>query len=152
MRLSDLSPSEIAFLSQPLQTAAGPSFADRLMRGLAAALSARLRTAIALFPVEAQPGDATPAPRWQIDARLAGLWLGRRLGGRPTGDTAPFVPQGLQDTLNDVLAERWLDAPGPSPETFAWRVQSQDCDAVLRLDLPQTPMDMTRWAKERISR
>lgn len=151
MQLCALSPAEIAFFAQPPLADSAALFAHRLERGLAAALRARLRVDIACAPIEGQPGETVPAPRWHIDAGLAGLWLARRLGGRVAAGSSPFVPAGLRQTLDEILAERWLDAPGQLPAMLAWRVRAAGCDAVLKLDLPQSPHDMTRWAQGRIS-
>lgn len=149
MQLRDLSVEEIAFLSRPPQADGG--FTARLAQGLAATLGARLRTVVTFVAVETQAEGTSPVPRWQVDAGLAGVWLSRRLGGRIPGGSAPFVPQGLLNTLDAVLAERWLDAPGEPPDALAWRIRVDGVEATLTLDLPQSAHDMTRWAKETVS-
>lgn len=151
MQRVDLSPEEIAFLTQPAAASGPPeaALAARLTRRLAGTLSARLR-----LPVEATTRVASTAaagaPAWQVDAVLATLWLTRRLGGRHVAGTASRVPQSLIRTLDAMLAECWLDAPAQAdlPPALAWHVRGADSDATLALQLPCDPGEMTRWARE----
>ncbi len=149
MRLLELTPAEIAFLTahpalpEPLQA--------RLTRKLATTLGARLRLPVqvaALAPVAAAAGGAPATPDWQPDAALAGLWLTRRLGGRHV-EAAPFVPRSLLRTLDAMLAECWLDAAAPTlPPALAWRITTDPTPATLAVELPSHTTDMTRWARE----
>ncbi len=148
--LAALSAEEIAFLSAPSQDA--DDFAARLTGALAATLSARLRLPVRLAAGVAGAGADTAAPVWQIDGALSALWLARRLGGRIARGDAPFVPCGLQLTLDAVLAERWLDRPGDVPAALAWQLIAEGGAARLALALPAASQDMTRWARETITR
>lgn len=147
MRLHALTPAEIAFLAAPPGESDGLS--ERLTRRLAATLSARLRLRVDLA---LQPPDAPAAiprtPVWQPDAALATLWLIRRLGGQRVAGAAPFVPRSLIDALDGALAEGWLDGAGQGvPSALAWRLRSDVADAVLAVQLPHDPTEMTRWAR-----
>ncbi|MFP5410087.1 MAG: hypothetical protein ACLGG6_03845 [Gammaproteobacteria bacterium] len=143
MRLLELTPEEADFLSGP-QAAC---LQDRLARRLAAVLSARLRLPLTLHAGWATALTAPPAvPVWQPDAALATLWLTRRLGGRRPAGVAPFVSSSLIRTLDETLAECWLDAPSTLPAALAWRVGSGLGAVALSVQLPQSEIDMTRWA------
>jgi hypothetical protein len=147
MRLLDLTPAEVAFLTLPAATA--DALQLRLTRKLAATLSARLR-----LPIQAQaasaPVEASATPVWQPDAALATLWLTRRLGGRHVLGAACRVPPSLIQTLDAMLAECWLDAPLPSalPSALAWQLTCDRSQATLAVQLPHSTTDMTRWARE----
>lgn len=149
MRLLDLTPAEIAFLTAPPPVVSG-NLQARLTRKLAATLTARLH-----LPVEAAvrtmaaavAGQLPAIPAWQPDAALATLWLTRRLGGQHVGGTASFVPQTLIRTLDAVLAECCLDGAGSNfPAGLMWDIAAGSTQASLALQIPTT--DMTRWARE----
>ncbi|MHB1216187.1 MAG: hypothetical protein ACYCY9_14500 [Thiobacillus sp.] len=150
MPLQELTPEETAFLTAP---AAEPdSFQARLTRRLAATLSARLRLPVQMTLQQMQhasPATAPARPAWQPDARLAGVWLTRRLGGQHVMAAIPFVPLTLIHTLDAVLAECWLDAAPPSalPPALAWHITSGFTQATLAVHMPSHPTDMTRWAR-----
>lgn len=150
MRLLELTPAEIAFLTA--HPAEPEALQARLTRKLAATLSARLRLPVqvaALAPAAAAAGGAPATPGWQPDAALAGLWLTRRLGGRNVEAAAPFVPRSLLRTLDAMLAECWLDAAAPTlPLALAWRITTDPAPATLAVQLPSHTTDMTRWARE----
>ncbi|MEW6119620.1 MAG: hypothetical protein AB1593_05995 [Pseudomonadota bacterium] len=148
--LAPLTAEEIAFLSAPLQAA--DDFPERLRRALAATLSARLRVRVAIEACAAACGASEENPIWHADDRLAMLWLARRLGGQHGHGRVPFVPKGLIRMLDAVLAERWLDRPGSLPAAQAWRLTVGASEATLSLALPRSPNDMTRWAREAITR
>jgi len=151
MRLLDLTPEEIAFLSS------SPSVPDdlqaRLTRRLGAMLTARLH-----WPVHVQAQlysglvstDAAASPCWKPDPVLATVWLTRRLGGQRVAGVASFVPHSLIQNLDEVLAECWLDAASPAtfPSAMAWRVETDSTQAKLAVQLPRHSNDMTRWARE----
>lgn len=144
MQLLDLTPAEADFLSGPQLV----SLQDRLTRRLAAVLSARLRLPLTLHALFTTPPTAAPAlPIWQPDAALATLWLTCRLGGQRPAGVAPFVSPSLIRTLDVVLAECWLDALAALPAALAWRVGSGLGAAALTLQLPQSEIDLTRWAR-----
>lgn len=148
MRLLELTQDERAWLAAPLTAEDG--LAVRLERALENTLRARLRCAVRIEPLVAQPPAVAPAaPVWQIDGALAALWLVRRLGGRFTGGTAPFMPAGLRAALDEVLAERWLDRPeaGRTPAAFAWAITADGATATLGLELPRAARAMTGWAR-----
>ncbi|OJW44576.1 MAG: hypothetical protein BGO60_05405 [Thiobacillus sp. 65-1059] len=149
MRLLELTPAEIAFLTA--HPAEPEALQARLTRKLAATLGARLRLPVqvaALAPADAAAGGAPATPDWQPDAALAGLWLTRRLGGRRV-EAAPFVPRSLLRTLDAMLAECWLDAAAPTlPPALAWRIAADPMPATLAVQLPSHTTDMTRWARE----
>ena len=149
MRLLELTPAEIAFLTTPPPAPDG--LPARLTRKLVATLSARLRLPIRALPQPApELVDAPAAPMWQPDAALATLWLTRRLGGRDVGGGGSFVPGSFVRTLDAVLAESWLDAPaqGALPHALAWRITTALTQATLAVQLPDSSTDMTRWARE----
>ncbi|MBW8329067.1 MAG: hypothetical protein K0M48_07940 [Thiobacillus sp.] len=149
MQLLQLTPAEIAFLTTP--SAAPDDLQARLARKLAAKLTARLRLPVQVKAMAAQLAAATDpaAPTWQPDAALATLWLTRRLGGRHMMGATPFVPRGLIQTLDAALAECWLDgaALDALPAALAWRLDTDLTQATLAVRLPNTPIDMTRWAR-----
>ena len=149
MQLLELTPDETAFL------AVGPATPDpagqRLTQRLAAVLTARLR-----LPVQAQAQpvkDRIRAPRtpvWQPDAALASVWLIRRLGGRHMQGVASFVPRSLLRTLDEVLAECWLDTRLPTPAlpaAFSWQLMAGRTPASLAVSLPHSLTEMTHWAR-----
>ncbi len=149
MRLLELTPAEIAFLTTPPPASDG--LAARLTRKLEATLSARLRLPVqAMAQPAPEPVDAPAAPTWQPDAALATLWLTRRLGGRDGGGGGSFVPGSLVRSLDAVLAECWLDVPasGTPPPALAWRLTTDPTLATLAVQLPHSPTNMTRWARE----
>ena len=152
MRLLELTPTEVAFLTAP--PAASDGLQARLTRKLAATLTARLRlpvqvTAMPPMMLQAQAVDAPATPAWQPDATLATLWLTRRRGGQRVMGSAPFLPQGLIRTLDAALAESWLDgaAQAALPPVLAWRITTGLTQATLALQLPHRTIDMTRWAR-----
>lgn len=145
MHLLDLSPEETAFLDAP---AAVDVLQARLTQRLAAVLCARLRLPVKLCALfAAAPAAPPPAPVWQPDAALATLWLTRRLGGQRPAGVAPFVSPSLIRTLDEVLAECWLDARAAPPPALAWAVSSRLGAVALSLQLPQSETGMTRWAR-----
>lgn len=145
MHLLDLTPEETAFLEAP---AAGDDLPARLTQRLATVLSARLRLPVKLCTLFAAPPAVTPAaPLWQPDAALATLWLTRRLGGQRPAGVAPFVSPSLIRTLDEVLAECWLDARTALPPALTWAVSSGLGAVALSLQLPQSETGMTRWAQ-----
>lgn len=146
MQLLDLSAEECAFLAGPAVAPSG--LAPRLTRRLAATLSARLRMPVHATETGA-PCPEAPGPHWQPDEALAALWLTRRLGGRQVAGRAAGVPRGLLHTLDEVLAEAWLDAPVAAlPPCLAWQIGAAATRSLLTLALPTDSRDMTRWARE----
>jgi hypothetical protein len=147
MQLLDLTPAEMAFLTLP--AAAPDALQRRLTRKLAATLSARLRLPLQAAPYAA-PAEAAATPTWHPDAALATLWLTRRLGGRQVMGAASGVPPSLIQSLDALLAECWLDAPAQAalPPALAWQLTCDGTQATLAVQLPHTPTDMTRWARE----
>lgn len=144
MHLLELTPEEADFLSGP-QVAC---LQERLARRLGAVLSARLRLPVTLHAGwAAAPADTPAMPVWQPDAALATLWLTRRLGGQRPAGVAPFVSPSLIRTLDATLAECWLDAPASLPAVLAWRVANGLGAVALSLQLPQSEIEMTRWAR-----
>ncbi len=149
MKLLDLTPAEIAFLSQPAPVP--DDLPARLSRRLGAMLTARLRMAVHL---QAQTGpaptDSAAIPCWQPDSAFATLWLTRRLGGQHATGVASFVPRTLIRNLDAQLAECWLDAAAPAtyPPSLAWRMVADSTQATLSVRLPAHSNDMTRWARE----
>jgi hypothetical protein len=149
MKLLDLTPAEVAYLCLP--AAVPHDLQSRLSRRLAAMLTARLR-----LPVRAQvhtgaaPNEAPLSPCWQPDAALVTLWLTRRLGGQRVAGVASFVPPTLMRHLDALLAECWLDAAAPValPAALACQITTDSTQAMLALQLPRHPTDMTRWARE----
>jgi hypothetical protein len=153
MELLQLTPAEIAFLTVP--PAVPDDLQPRLSRRLGAMLTARLH-----LPVRAEAHDAAAsadvpaAPSWQPDAALATLWLTRRLGGQHVAGVASFVPASLIHNLDALLAECWLDAAAPAtlPAALAWQITTDSTQAMLAVQLPRHPTDVTRWAREAIRR
>lgn len=149
MQLLELTPAEIAFLKAPSPPSDG--LPARLTRRLAATLSARLRLPIQAQVQPAPAQEAAPmSPLWQPETALAALWLTRRLGGRDVASGLSFVPGSLVRTLDAALAESWLDAPaqGELPRALAWHITAGLTQAMLAVQLPHSPTDMTRWARE----
>lgn len=148
MLLLELSAEECAFLTQP--AAAPAALAARLTRRLAATLSARLRCAVHATETATERSDcAVRDPLWQPDDALGALWLTRRLGGRHVGGQPARMPAGLLQTLDAVLAEAWLDAPGAAtPPRLAWQIQCEATRSLLTVALPPDSHHMTRWARE----
>jgi len=151
MQLLPLTAEEEDFLARgPLASSLPP---ERLTRALAAWLSARLRQ-----PLHVQ-GIATPVsrgmadiPQWRRETLLDTLWLTCRLGGRQVrGAAAPEQP-GLTRTLNQLLAEAWLDDADDFelPLTLGWQISWPGQSATLELDLPAERTRMKRWALEMI--
>lgn len=148
MKLAELSPEEMAFLSTA--PVASDDLQLRLPQRLATTLSARLRMPVHMVAQTIEMPTATLiAPNWQIDAALSTLWVTRRLGGHRMLGQASFVPPSLARTLDAVLAECWLDTPAQPavPTSLAWRITTQLAQATLGVQLPQHTTDMTRWAR-----
>jgi len=156
MRLLELTPTEIAFLTAP--PAASDGLQARLTRKLAATLTARLRlpvqvTAMPSMMLQAQaaaaPVAAPATPAWQPDAVLATLWLTRRLGGQRVMGATSLVPRTLIHTLDAALAESWLDGAVQAglPPALAWQITAAHTQATLVVQLPRPTTDMTRWAR-----
>lgn len=147
MQLLELTPAELAFLkTAPVATAR----TLRLTQRLASVLSARLRLPVALHAVlTPEPAPPESAPVWRPDAALASLWLTRRLGGKHVSGMAPFVPHTLIRTLNEVLAECWLDGSVPDavPGAWAWQLMADRTQARLAVQLPHPLSAMTNWAR-----
>jgi len=149
MKLLDLTPAEMAFLSMP--PIAADDVQSRLSQRLGAMLTARLRLPVrALAQTGSATVDAVATPCWQPDAALATLWLTRRLGGQHVTGKAPFVPRSMIRSLDALLAECWLDAAAPvrPPPVLAWRITTHFTQAMLAVQLPRHSNDMTRWARE----
>ena len=149
MKLLELTPAEIDFLTTSPVVPNG--LQTRLTLRLAATLTARLRVSIQLIEqVQAVPASLPAIPQWQTDSELATLWLTRRLGGQQlmVGSTW-FVPPTLIHTLDNTLAECWLDAPAQTalPPVLAWRLTCPLTQATLAVQLPSHITDMTRWAR-----
>ncbi len=148
MQLLQLVPAEIAYLATP--PAAPDGVPTRLTHKLVAILTARLRLPVQAVATAPPAAAAAPAvPVWQPDAALATLWLTRRLGGQRMSGSAPFVPHGLIQTLDAALAECWLDGAAQAglPCAMAWHLTTDLTQATLAVQLPHTPIDMTRWAR-----
>lgn len=148
MQLLDLTPAEVAFLSEP--PAAPDALPQRLSGRLAAMLTARLQLPIQALALAAPALAAAPAaPVWQPDAALATLWLTRRLGGQRMAGVTSFVPRSLIESLDAWLAECWLDAAAPTvfPGAMAWRIGNRIAEATLAVQFPRHSNDMTRWAR-----
>ena len=149
MQLLPLTTEEQDFLARgPLASSLPP---ERLTRALAARLSARLRQPlrVQLIATSAPRGVAN-VPQWRRDPLLDTLWLTCRLGGRQVrGAAAPEQP-GLTRTLNQLLAETWLDAADELelPRTLGWQIGWPGQSATLELDLPGERRRMKRWALE----
>ncbi|MCU0810216.1 MAG: hypothetical protein MUE59_04125 [Thiobacillaceae bacterium] len=149
MQLLPLTAAEEEFLARgPLASILPP---ERLTRSLAAWLSARLR-----LPLQVQgfaiplPCSVADVPQWRRDPLLDTLWLTCRLGGRQVrGAAAPEQP-GLTRTLNQLLAETWLDTGHvfELPLTLGWQIGWPGQSATLELDLPGERRRMKRWALE----
>lgn len=149
MKLLELTPAEINFLTT--SPVAPNGLQTRLTQRLAATLTARLRVPVQLVEqVQAVPTDRPATPQWLPDSGLATLWLTRRLGGQQlmSGNTG-FVPPTLIHTLDNVLAECWLDAPGQTalPPVLAWHLTCLLTRTTLAVHLPHHITDMTRWAR-----
>jgi len=148
MQLLELTPAELAFLNAaPAATAHSP---QRLTHHLASVLTARLRLPVTLHVVTAtEPAHAQSTPVWLPDAALASLWLTRRLGGKHVSGVAPFVPHTLIQTLNEVLAECWLDGSNPEalPTALTWHLTADHMQARLAVQFPHHLSDMTNWAR-----
>jgi len=148
MRLLELTPSEVAFLTAP--AAASGGLQARLTRKLAATLTARLRLPVQVRAMPAAaPADAPATPAWQPDAALATLWLTRRLGGQRVMGATSLVPGTLIHTLDAALAESWLDGAAQAglPPALAWQITAAHTQATLVVQLPRPTTDMTRWAR-----
>lgn len=147
MQLLELTPAELAFLkTAPVATA----HTQRLTHHLASVLSARLRLAVTLHAVLAsEPAHSGSTPVWLPDAALASLWLTRRLGGKHVSGMAPFVPHTLIRTLDEVLAECWLDGSMPDalPTACAWQLTADHTQARLAVQLSHHLSEMTNWAR-----
>lgn len=148
MQLLELTPAETAFLkAQPVAT---DRMQARLMQRLAATLTARLRLPVRLRAYPATEAvDAQATPVWLPDAALATLWLTRRLGGQHVVGVAPFVPRTLIHTLDEILAECWLDGVEQNtlPAALAWQVSAGHTQARLAVYFPYHITDMTHWAR-----
>lgn len=154
MQLHELDPEERAFFEA--HAGAASAFGRRLGQRLAAALTARLR-----MPVEVRlaappaPCEAGRQPLWRPDGALASLWLTRRLGGGRLVGQAGFVPRSLVETLDQVLAESWVegaDAASAAPSAWAWTVAAAAFESRLELHGADQPGDMARWARGVIQR
>ena len=148
MQLLELTPAELDFLkTTPVATAHSP---QRLTHHLASVLTARLRLPVTLHAVLAtEPAHAQSTPVWFPDAALASLWLTRRLGGKHVSGVAPFVPHTLIRTLNEVLAECWLDGKPPDvlPTVLTWQITAEHTQARLSVQIPHHLSEMTNWAR-----
>jgi hypothetical protein len=151
MQLLPLTAEEQDFLARgALASSLAP---DRLTRALAAWLSARLRQPLRVQGIAAAaPRGVTDVPQWRRDALLDTLWLTCRLGGRQVRGAAAAEQPGLTRTLNQLLAETWLDAADDFelPLTLGWRISWPGRSATLELDLPAERGRMKRWALEMI--
>lgn len=151
MQLLPLTAEEEDFLGRgPLVSSLPP---ERLTRALAAWLSARLRQPLQVQGVATTvPRSVADVPRWRRDPLLDTLWLTCRLGGRQVRGAAASEQQGLIRTLNQLLAETWLDAADDFelPLTLGWQISWPGHSATLELDLPAERRRMKRWAMETI--
>ena len=128
---------------------------QRLTHHLASVLTARLRLPVTLHAVlSTEPARALSTPVWFPDAVLASLWLTCRLGGKPVSGVAgsgvaPFVPHTLIQTLNEVLAECWLDGSNfeALPTALTWHLTANHLQAGLAVQFPHHQSDMTNWAR-----
>ena len=149
MQLLPLTAEEEDFLARgPLASSLPP---ERLTRALAAWLSARLRQPLQVQGVATTvPRSVADVPRWRRDPLLDTLWLTCRLGGRQVRGAAASEQAGLTGTLNQLLAETWLDAADELelPRTLAWQIGWPGQSANLELDLPAEPRRMKRWVLE----
>ena len=146
IQLLPLTQEEQNFLAHGKSSRSQPQ--ERLTRALAAWLSARLR-----LPLQAQGMTASAlrravdTPQWRREPLLDSLWLTRRLGGRQVRGGAAAEQAGLTRTLDQLLAETWLDAPQEfsRPQALSWQIAWEGQSAVLELDLPDAAV-MKRWA------
>jgi hypothetical protein len=149
MKLLELTPAEIDFLTTPPVVPNG--LQTRLTLRLAATLTARLRMPVQMIEqAQAAPANLPATPQWLPDGGLATLWLTRRLGGQQfISANTSFVPPTLIHTLDNALAECWLDAPAQTvlPPVLAWRLTCHLTRATLAVQLPPHITDMTRWAR-----
>jgi hypothetical protein len=60
---------------------------------------------------------------------------------------APFVTPSLIRTLDETLAECWLDEAATLPAALGWRAGSELGAVALSVQLPQSDQDMTRWVR-----
>ena len=148
MQLLELTPAETAFLkARPVAT---DHSQQRLTQRLAATLTARLRLPVLLHAHPATDAvEVHVTPVWQPDAALATLWLTRRLGGKRVVGVASFVPRTLIHTLDEILAECWLDGmeQGALPASLAWELTAGHTQARLTVHLPHHITDMKHWAR-----
>lgn len=151
MQLLPLTAEEEDFLARgPLAPSLPP---ERLTRGLAAWLSARLRQPLHVQAIATTvPRSVADVPHWRRDRLLDTLWLTCRLGGRQVRGAAASEQAGLTRTLNQLLAETWLDAADEIelPRTLCWQIGWPGQSASLELDLPAGRGRMKRWALEMI--
>lgn len=148
MQLLELTPVELAFLNAA--PAATAHTQQRLTHHLASVLTARLRLPVTLHEVlTPEPAHALSTPVWLPDAVLASLWLTRRLGGKQVSGVAPFVSHTLIQTLNEVLAECWLDGriPNALPTALSWHLTADHMQARLAVQFPHHLSDMMNWAR-----
>lgn len=153
MQLLELTAAETDFL-KALPAATG-HLQMRLTQRLAATLTARLRLPVQLHVRPAAgAADTQATPVWQVDAALATLWLTRRLGGKRVVGVASFVPRTLIRTLDEIMAECWLDGTeqGALPAALAWQLSAGHTQAGLAMHLPRHMTDMTHWAQGVIRR
>ena len=158
MQLLELTPAELAFFNT-VPAATAPAVTEhtqqRLTHHLASVLTARLRLPVTLHAVLAtEPARAQSTPVWFPDAVLASLWLTRRLGGKhvsgvAVSGVAPFVPHTLIQTLNEVLAECWLDGSNfeAMPTALTWHLTADHKQARLAVQFPHHLSDMKNWAR-----
>ena len=158
MQLLELTPAELAFFN-PAPAVTAPAVTEhtqqRLTHHLASVLTARLRLPVTLHAVLAtEPARAQSTPVWFPDTVLASLWLTRRLGGKHVSGVAvlgvaPFVPRTLIQTLNEVLAECWLDGSNPEamPTALTWHLTADHKQARLAVQFPHHLSDMKNWAR-----
>ena len=153
MQLLPLTAEEEDFLARGLLASSLPP--ERLTRALGAWLSARLRQPLQVQVQDiatAVPRGVADVPRWRRDRLLDTLWLTCRLGGRQVRGAAASEQPGLTRTLNQLLAETWLDAADDFqlPRTLGWQIGWPGQSASLELDLPAERGRMERWAMEMI--
>jgi hypothetical protein len=151
MQLLPLTAEEEDFLARGQLASSLPP--ERLTRALASWLSARLRQPLQVQDIaSAVPRSAADVPQWRRDPLLDTLWLTCRLGGRQVRGAAASEQPGLTRTLNQLLAETWLDAADELelPLTLGWQISWPGQSATLELDLPAERRRMKRWAMEMI--
>jgi hypothetical protein len=151
MQLLPLTAEEEDFLARGQLASSLPP--ERLTRALASWLSARLRQPLQVQDIaSAVPRSAADVPQWRRDPLLDTLWLTCRLGGRQVRGAAASEQPGLTRTLNQLLAETWLDAADELelPLTLGWQISWPGQSATLELDLPAERRQMKRWAMEMI--